>query len=87
MKTIVVKVNLINCEIGIFANLNGSETRTLQRIGRLLRHEHPKLIIPYYIHTREEEIVEEMKQNYNQDLIKIINYGSNKTRLVDKVIL
>lgn len=71
MKTIVVKVNLINCEIGIFANLNGSETRTLQRIGRLLRHEHPKLIIPYYIHTREEEIVEEMKQNYNQDLIKI----------------
>ena len=65
-------INLVNCEIGIFANLNGSETRTLQRIGRLLRHEHPKLIIPYYIHTREEEIVEEMKQNYNKDLIKVI---------------
>lgn len=65
-------INLTNCEIGIFANLNGSEVRTLQRIGRLLRHKHPKLIIPYYIHTREEELVEQMKENYNKDLIKII---------------
>lgn len=64
-------VNLKDCEVGIFANLNSSEILTIQRIGRILRHKEPKIVIPYYIHTREEEIVEEMKQNYNQDLIKI----------------
>ena len=69
-------VNLKDCEVGIFANLNSSEILTIQRIGRILRHKEPKIVIPYYIHTREEELVEEMKANYNKDLIKIINYES-----------
>lgn len=72
VKTVVVKVNLKDCEVGIFANLNSSEILTIQRIGRILRHKEPKIIIPYYIHTREEELVEQMKENYNKDLIKII---------------
>lgn len=67
-------VNLKDCEVGIFANLNSSEILTIQRIGRILRHKEPKIVIPYYIHTREEELVEQMKENYNKDLIKIIKY-------------
>ena len=65
-------VNLKDCEVGIFANLNSSEILTIQRIGRILRHKEPKIVIPYYIHTREEELVEQMKENYNKDLIKVI---------------
>ena len=70
-------VNLKDCEVGIFANLNSSEILTIQRIGRILRHKEPKIVIPYYIHTREEELVEQMKENYNKDLIKVINYEQN----------
>ena len=73
MKIVVVKVNLINCRIGIFCNLNSSEIITKQRIGRLLRHESPIVIVPYFKDTREEELMEKMLQEYSKDSVKIIS--------------
>lgn len=50
-------VNLTNCRIGIYSNLNSSDTIVIQRLGRLLRHPNPIIIIPYFKGTREEELI------------------------------
>lgn len=65
-------VNLNNCRIGIFCNLNSSETIVKQRVGRILRHQSPVIVIPFYKGTREEEIVSTMLEDYNPQLIKTI---------------
>lgn len=65
-------MNLINCQVGIYANLNSSEIIIKQRMGRILRHNKPILIVPYYKNTREEELVNKMISNYNKELIKTI---------------
>ena len=65
--------NLVNCRIGIYANLNSSETIIKQRVGRILRHPNPIIIIPYYKGTREEENKKKMIEDYNSQLIKIIH--------------
>ena len=62
-------MNLINCQVGIYANLNSSETIIKQRTGRLLRHKNPIIIVPYYSNTREEELVKRMLENYNPELV------------------
>ena len=49
--------NLVDCRYGIFCNITSSEIITQQRQGRLLRHKDPIMIIPYYVGTREEELV------------------------------
>lgn len=63
-------VNLTDCQYGIFANINASQVITTQRIGRILRHKQPKLIIPFYKDTREEELVKKMIEGYDKKLIK-----------------
>lgn len=68
--------NLSNCQIGIYANLNSSETIVKQRTGRLLRHKNPVIIIPYYKNTREEELVNKMLEDYNPNLVKTVNFIS-----------
>ena len=65
--------NLNSCRIGLFAMINSSDLLIKQRQGRILRHKEPVIIIPYYKNTREEEIVVKMLENYNKDLIKVIN--------------
>lgn len=65
--------NLVNCRIGIYGNLNSSEIIVKQRLGRILRHKDPIIIIPYYKNTREEELVTKMLEDYNPELIKTIN--------------
>ena len=62
-------MNLVNCQVGIYANLNSSETIIKQRTGRLLRHKNPIIIVPYYNDTREEELVKRMLENYNPKLV------------------
>lgn len=66
-------VNLLNCRIGIFCNLNSSEIITKQRCGRLLRHKSPVIIIPYLKGTREEELVIKMMLDFNEDYIIEVN--------------
>ena len=73
-------VNLTNCKIGIFCNLNSSEIITRQRCGRLLRHKSPIIIIPYFKDTREEELVEKMIEEYNKEsIISVENINDIKT--------
>ena len=66
-------VNLTNCRIGIFCNLNSSEIIVKQRIGRILRHKSPVIIVPYYKNTREEELVEQMILEYSKESVISIN--------------
>lgn len=49
-------VNLTECQYGIFNCLNSSSIMNIQKIGRLLRHNNPRIVIPYFKNTREEEI-------------------------------
>ena len=44
-----------------------------QRVGRILRHKKPVIIIPYYKETREEELVEKMIEEYDKNSILIID--------------
>lgn len=66
-------VNLTNCRVGIFCNLNSSEIITKQRIGRILRHESPIVIIPYFVDTREQELVAKIIEEYNVESVKSIS--------------
>lgn len=66
-------VNLTNCKIGIFCNLNSSEIVVKQRVGRILRHKSPIIIIPYFKDTREEELVQKMIEEYSEDSIISVN--------------
>lgn len=65
--------NLVECQVGIFANINASDIITTQRIGRILRHRNPIIILPYYKSTREEELIKKHLEGYNPDLIKVIH--------------
>ena len=66
-------MNLVNCQVGIYANLNSSDTIVKQRMGRLLRHKNPVLIVPYFVGTRDEELVGKMLEHYNPKLVTVIN--------------
>lgn len=65
-------MNLTNCQVGIYANLNSSDIIIKQRTGRILRHLNPIVIIPYFKGTRETELLDKMLKDYNPDLISII---------------
>ena len=64
--------NLADCRIGIFVSINSSDILVKQKNGRLLRHKQPVIIIPYYIKTREEELVKQMLENYNPELVSTV---------------
>lgn len=66
-------VNLTNCRVGIFCNLNSSEIITKQRIGRILRHKFPIVIIPYFVDTREQELAAKIIEEYNVESVKSIS--------------
>lgn len=66
-------MNLTDCQVGIYANMNSSDTIVKQRMGRLLRHKNPILIVPYYKGTREEVLLNKMIENYNTKLIYTVN--------------
>ena len=65
-------VNLVDCQIGIFQMINSSTRIRTQRFGRILRHKKPFILFPYFINTREQEIIEKLKEEYNNDFIKTI---------------
>jgi len=69
--------NLIDCKIGLFQMINSSQRVVTQRVGRELRHKEPVLIFPYWVNTREEEIINELIKDYNPELITKILPESN----------
>lgn len=62
-------MNLTNCRVGVYAVLNSSDRMIKQKLGRLLRHPDPVIVIPYFANTREEEIVNTMLEDYNPKLV------------------
>lgn len=52
--------NLTECKYGIWARYNASEIAIFQKQGRILRHKKPVMILPYFMNTREEELVNKM---------------------------
>lgn len=66
-------VNMFDCQFGIFNAVNTSKTMQIQKTGRLLRHKSPIIIIPYFLYTREEEIVNKWLQDFNENLIHKLN--------------
>lgn len=65
-------VNLAECQIGIFVNLNSSKIITVQRLGRILRAAHPIIILPYFLNTRDAELIENIISNYDANCVKTI---------------
>src|SRR5574344_66369 len=65
-------MNLVNCRVGVYATLNSSERMITQKLGRLLRHPDPVLIIPYFKDTRDEKIVKKMVEDYNPELVTVV---------------
>lgn len=61
--------NLVDCKVGIFQMINSSDRLNIQRQGRLLRHKSPVLIFPFFVHTREQEIINDIIKDYNPDLV------------------
>ena len=54
----------------------------IQKQGRILRHPEPIIIIPYFVNTREHELVDDLKANYNPELITVVkNVGQLKNDL------
>lgn len=71
-------MNLVDCRVGLYANLNSSDIIIKQRLGRILRHKDPIIIIPYFSGTREEELVEKMLEDYNPELVVKTNLNEIK---------
>jgi superfamily II DNA or RNA helicase len=69
-------LNPVDCKVGLFQMLNSSQRISWQRAGRILRHKEPVLIFPYYINSREEEILKDILQDYNKDLIIKLSINS-----------
>lgn len=62
-------INLVNCQVGIFNAINASPVMQIQKQGRILRHQHPIMVIPFFLKTREQEILTKWFAGYNPDLI------------------
>ncbi len=72
-------VNLNNCKVCLFCSLSSSDIVIKQRFGRSLRHKSPIIIIPYFRHTREEEIAYKMIEEYDKtSIVHINNYKQIK---------
>lgn len=74
-------MNLINCQIGIFNMLNSSSRLQCQKIGRILRHKRPIIIIPFFKNTRDEEIVNGIKEDYKDMIYTLTNVEQIKDYL------
>lgn len=73
--------NLYDCQIGIFNMLNSSSRLQCQKIGRILRHKKPIIIMPYFKNTRDEEIVNTIKQDYQGLIFTLTNVNQIKNYL------
>jgi superfamily II DNA or RNA helicase len=62
-------INLAECKILLFAKLDASLIKQAQKQGRGLRYKKPVFILPYYVDTKEEQIVQQMIEGYDSSLI------------------
>lgn len=76
-------MNLVDCQVGIYANLNASEVIVKQRLGRILRHKNPIIVIPYFFGTRDEELVKKMMVDYNPQLVTTVTDIQQLSKLLE----
>ena len=67
--------------------INSSDRLNVQRVGRILRHKTPVLIFPYYVDTREEEIIKDVTSGYNPELITVVDCTKPLDLLVEGIEL
>lgn len=71
-------MNLADCKYGVFGFYNSGKGIQIQKVGRVLRHKEPILVLPYFAGTREEMIVEDMIEGYNPENITKISINELK---------
>lgn len=74
--------NLVDCQIGLFCMINSSDRINIQRVGRILRHKNPYIIIPYFKNTREQEIVTSIAESYNKKLVHYVSDSNSLLKLI-----
>ena len=73
--------NLVNTPIGIITQLDGTTGMFIQKLGRLLRHESPKIFIFYYKNTSDENYLNKAMEEVDNKYVKEItleNYIKKK---------
>lgn len=64
--------NLVNCRVGVWAVINASQVMQIQKLGRNLRHPNPIIVIPYYLGTREKDIIQEFVHEFDSNTVSYI---------------
>lgn len=72
-------VNLYNCRVGIFNYLSPTFRIQTQAFGRILRHNKPIIIFPYFENTRDEVIINKLYKQYKNSA-KIIVTTMDKVK-------
>ena len=63
--------NLVDTEIGFICQVDSSSRSIIQKIGRLLRHPNPTILIHYFKDTIEEDYtIKAIKENFNSDYVE-----------------
>lgn len=75
-------INLVDCKIGIWAYMNASEIMSVQKLGRILRHKEPIAILPYYLGTREQELVQKFLENCDENNVKTISSVNDLKKII-----
>lgn len=57
-------MNLVNCSKAIIGVLSGDMVEIMQRIGRVLRHEHPEVHIPIVQGEKDESLLKKQLKSY-----------------------
>ena len=66
-------MNLTDIQLGIIVQLDGKERLFLQKTGRVMRSDSPKIVIFYYKGTQDENYLKGALENIDDKYIKRIN--------------
>ena len=67
-------MNLKDIEKGMIIQLDGQERGFIQKLGRILRSDEPKIYILYFRQTRDEEYLKKALEGINEEYINEIDY-------------
>ena len=63
--------NLVNTEVGFIAQVDSSDRSIIQKVGRLLRHPKPTVVIHYFEGTIEETYtLNAINDNFSSDYVE-----------------
>lgn len=65
--------NLYNIDAAIITQLDNSTRSFIQKTGRALRSDNPRIYVLYFKNTRDEEFLENVYSSINSEYIKTLN--------------